>query len=103
ARLLDNAEWLNGLALLDVLRDTGKHFTISYMLQKDSVKSRLESGISFTEFTYMLVQAHDFAHLAREHGCELQLGGSDQLGNITAGIELGSRRDGNKLHGLVLP
>ncbi|MES2124566.1 MAG: tyrosine--tRNA ligase [Gemmatimonadota bacterium] len=103
ARMLNNADWLGRLGLLEFLRDTGKHFTVSYMLQKDTVKSRLESGISFTEFAYMLVQAYDFAHLAREEGCELQLGGSDQWGNITAGIELGSRRDGNKLHGLVLP
>jgi tyrosyl-tRNA synthetase len=73
------------------------------MLQKDSVKSRMESGISFTEFSYMLVQAYDFAHLARAAGCELQLGGSDQWGNITAGIELAARRDGARLHGLVLP
>ncbi|MEP6591676.1 MAG: tyrosine--tRNA ligase [Gemmatimonadota bacterium] len=103
ARMLNNADWLAGLGLLEFLRDTGKHFTVSYMLQKDTVKSRLDSGISFTEFTYMLVQAHDFAHLARHDDCELQLGGSDQWGNITAGIELGARRDGAKLHGLVLP
>ncbi len=103
ARMRDNAEWLGTLGLLEFLRDAGKHFTINYMLQKDSVKSRLEAGISFTEFTYMLVQAWDFAHLARSEGCELQLGGSDQWGNITAGIELGARRDGAKLHGLTLP
>jgi tyrosyl-tRNA synthetase len=102
ARMRNNAEWLHKLGLLEFLRDAGKHFTISYMLQKDTVKSRLETGISFTEFTYMLVQAYDFAHLARTEGCELQLGGSDQWGNITAGIELGSRRDGRKLHGAVL-
>ena len=103
ARMLDNASWLDGLGLLEFLRDTGKHFTVSYMLQKDTVKSRLVSGISFTEFAYMLVQAYDFAHLARTANCELQLGGSDQWGNITAGIELGARRDGAKLHGLVSP
>ena len=103
ARMRNNVEWLRSLGLLDFLRDTGKHFTVSYMLQKDSVKSRMESGISFAEFSYMLVQAYDFAHLARAEGCELQLGGSDQWGNITAGIELGSRRDGLKLHGLTLP
>lgn len=103
ARMRNNADWLRPLGLLEFLRDAGKHFTISYMLQKDSVKSRMESGISFTEFTYMLVQAYDFAHLARTEGCELQLGGSDQWGNITAGIELGGRRDGQKLHGLTLP
>ncbi|MDX2207370.1 MAG: tyrosine--tRNA ligase [Gemmatimonadales bacterium] len=103
ARMRNNADWLRPLGLLDFLRDAGKHFTISYMLQKDTVKSRLDSGISFTEFSYMLVQAYDFAHLARHDGCELQMGGSDQWGNITAGIELGARRDGRKLHGLVLP
>jgi tyrosyl-tRNA synthetase len=103
ARMRNNADWLASLGLLEFLRDAGKHFTISYMLQKDAVKSRLETGISFTEFTYMLVQAYDFAHLAREDGCELQMGGSDQWGNITAGIELGGRRDGAKLHGLVMP
>lgn len=103
ARIVNNADWLTGLGLLEFLRDAGKHFTINYMLQKDAVKSRLESGISFTEFTYMLVQAYDFAHLARTAGVELQLGGSDQWGNITAGIELGARRDGAKLHALVLP
>lgn len=103
ARMRNNAEWLHPLGLLEFLRDAGKHFTISYMLQKDAVKSRLDTGISFTEFTYMLVQAYDFAHLRRAEGCELQMGGSDQWGNITAGIELGARRDGAKLHGLVLP
>lgn len=103
AHLVNNADWLAGLGLLEFLRDTGKHFTISYMLQKETVKTRLDSGISFTEFSYMLVQAHDYAHLARVFGCELQMGGSDQWGNITAGIELGARRDGAKLHGLVLP
>ncbi len=73
------------------------------MLQKEAVKSRMDEGISFTEFAYMLVQAYDFAHLARTRGCELQVGGSDQWGNITAGIELAARRDDHKLHGLVLP
>lgn len=103
AVLLNNADWLASLPLLDFLRDAGKHFTISYMLQKDAVKSRLDSGISFTEFAYMVVQAYDFAHLARAHQCELQMGGSDQWGNITAGIELAARRDQARLHGLVLP
>ncbi len=102
ARMRNNAEWLHPLGLLEFLRDAGKHFTISYMLQKDTVKSRLETGISFTEFSYMLVQAYDFAHLGRTEGCELQMGGSDQWGNITAGIELGAKRDGRKLHGATL-
>ncbi len=102
ATLRNNAVWLIGLGLLEFLRDTGKHFTINYMLQKDSVKSRMDSGISFTEFAYMLVQAHDFHHLHRTAGCELQMGGSDQWGNITAGIELISRQ-GGQAHGAVLP
>jgi tyrosyl-tRNA synthetase len=103
ARLLDNAGWLQELRVLEFLRDTGKHFTVNYMLQKDSVKSRMETGISYTEFSYMLLQAHDYAHLFRAEGCELQLGGSDQWGNITAGIELIARREGGEAHGVVLP
>ncbi|MGH7524601.1 MAG: tyrosine--tRNA ligase [Gemmatimonadales bacterium] len=103
AAMVNNADWLAPIALLDFLRDTGKHFTVNYMLQKESVKSRMDAGISFTEFSYMLVQAYDFAHLAAAERCELQLGGSDQWGNITAGIELAARRDGRKLHGLVMP
>ncbi|MGE0554022.1 MAG: tyrosine--tRNA ligase [Gemmatimonadales bacterium] len=103
ARVVNNAEWLVPLRLLDFLRDTGKHFTVNYMLQKDSVKNRMESGISFTEFAYMLVQAYDFAHLHQAHDCELQMGGSDQWGNITAGIELIGRRTGRQAHGLVFP
>jgi len=103
AVMVDNTDWLGDLGLLAFLRDAGKHFTVSYMLQKDTVKSRLDSGISFTEFSYMLIQAYDFAHLAGSHGAELQMGGSDQWGNITAGIELAGRRDNRRLHGLVLP
>jgi tyrosyl-tRNA synthetase len=103
ARLANNADWLRPLRLLEFLRDTGKHFTINYMLQKESVKARLDSGISFTEFAYMLVQAEDFHHLFRAEGCELQVGGSDQWGNITAGIELISRRARGQAHGLVAP
>ena len=103
ARMFNNAEWLTPVTLLEFLRDTGKHFTIGYMLQKESVKSRLETGISFTEFAYMLVQAHDYEHLFRTEGCELQMGGSDQWGNITAGIELVGRKHGKEVHGLTLP
>lgn len=103
ARVRNNLEWLGELRLVDFLRDVGKHFTVSYMLQKESVKSRMETGISFTEFTYMLAQAHDFWHLHRHEGCELQVGGSDQWGNITAGCELISRREGQQVHGLVFP
>jgi tyrosyl-tRNA synthetase len=103
ARLRDNADWLRHLRLIDFLRDTGKHFTVGYMMQKESVRSRLETGISFTEFSYMVIQAHDFWHLHRTEGCELQMGGSDQWGNITAGIELVARREGRQVHGLVFP
>jgi tyrosyl-tRNA synthetase len=103
ARMRNNADWLRGLRLMDFLRDTGKHFTLGYMLQKDSVRSRLETGITYTEFSYMLIQAYDFWHLNRTERCELQMGGSDQWGNITAGIELIGRREGRHAHGLVFP
>src|SRR6476620_12718026 len=93
ARMRDNAEWLTPLKLVEFLRDTGKHFTVNYMLQKESVRSRMAEGISFTEFAYMLVQSFYFHHLFRAEGCELQMGGSDQWGNITAGIELIARRE----------
>jgi tyrosyl-tRNA synthetase len=88
AILVNNLDWLAELRLIDFLRDTGKHFTIPYMLAKDSVQVRLDRGLSFTEFSYMLIQAADFAHLHREMGVELQMGGADQWGNITAGLEL---------------
>jgi tyrosyl-tRNA synthetase len=103
ARLLNNANWLRPIGLLDFLRETGKHFTIGYMLQKEAVKSRLDSGISFTEFAYMLVQAYDFDHLFETEHCELQMGGTDQWGNITAGIELVARKRGAEVHGLTVP
>jgi tyrosyl-tRNA synthetase len=88
ARLVDNAEWLVSLRAVDFMRDIGKHFTVNYMLQKDAVKGRMEGGISYTEFSYMLLQAYDFLELRRRHDVRLQMGGSDQWGNITAGIEL---------------
>lgn len=103
AIMLDNADWLGRLQLVDFLRDVGKHFTISLMLQKESVKARLESGISYTEFSYMLLQAYDFLHLYRTHHCELQMGGSDQWGNITAGVELIRRIAGGEAHGVCAP
>ena len=103
ALVRDNAQWLAPLALVDFLRDIGKHFSINLMLAKDSVKSRLDSGISFTEFAYMLLQAYDFLELHRRDGVTLQLGGSDQWGNITTGIELIRRAVGAESHGLVLP
>jgi tyrosyl-tRNA synthetase len=103
ARMRDNAAWLTPLHLVDFLRDIGKHFTVNYMLQKESVRSRMDAGISFTEFTYMLLQAYDFLELRRRDGVTLQLGGSDQWGNITAGIELIRRVDGAEAHALTMP
>ena len=103
ARMRDNAQWLTPLHLVDFLRDVGKHFTVNYRLQKDSVRSRRDAGISFTEFTYMLLQAYDFLELRRRDGVTLQLGGSDQWGNITAGIELIRRVDGAEAHALTMP
>ena len=103
ASLSNNADWLRPLSMLEFLRDTGKHFTVNYMLQKESVQSRMDTGISFTEFAYMLVMAYDYHHLYLAQGCELQLGGSDQWGNITAGIELIARREQAQTHGLVSP
>jgi tyrosyl-tRNA synthetase len=88
---------------MEFLRDVGKHFTVNYMLAKDSVKGRMETGISYTEFTYMLIQAYDFWHLWKSDRCELQMGGSDQWGNITAGAELISRKEGASAHGLTFP
>ncbi len=106
AVMVNNLDWLGELSLIDFLRDTGKHFTIPYMLAKDSVQVRLERGLSFTEFSYMLLQAYDFAHLNRTMGVELQMGGADQWGNITAGLELirrtgGGDEDGEPAHGLA--
>src|SRR3989442_4676589 len=101
AILLDNAKWLGTQGLIDFLRDVGKHFTVNVMLQKESVKARLEAGLSFTEFSYMLLQAYDFLHLFRERQCTLQVGGSDQWGNITAGVDLIRRIENADAHGLV--
>jgi tyrosyl-tRNA synthetase len=94
ARLVNNLDWLGQTGLIEFLRDTGKHFTVPYMLAKDSVQVRLDRGLSFTEFSYMLLQAADFEHLHRMNGVELQMGGADQWGNITAGLELIRRRAG---------
>lgn len=88
AKMINNAEWLIDLKAVEFMRDVGKHFTVNYMLQKDSVQGRMEAGISYTEFSYMLLQAYDFLELRRRHGVRLQMGASDQWGNITAGIEL---------------
>jgi tyrosyl-tRNA synthetase len=105
ALMTNNADWTRGVSYLDFLRDYGKHLTINYMLGKDSVSKRAESdaGISYTEFSYMLLQAFDFVRLCDLHGCRLQVGGSDQYGNITAGCELQHKRRGLKLFGLTAP
>jgi tyrosyl-tRNA synthetase len=103
ARLVDNAEWLVSLRAVDFMRDIGKHFTVNYMLQKDAVKGRMEGGISYTEFSYMLLQAYDFLELRRRHDVRLQMGGSDQWGNITAGIELIRRVLGADAHAITAP
>lgn len=105
AVLANNHDWTGGWTYLEFLRDIGKNFPVNVMLGKDSVKSRLggDSGMSYTEFSYMLLQAYDFVHLAKEHGCELQAGGSDQWGNITAGIDLGRRMHGQQLFGMTWP
>jgi tyrosyl-tRNA synthetase len=105
ATLVDNADWTRNVAVLDFLRDVGKHITVNQMMAKDSVKSRLadEHGLSYTEFSYMLLQANDFRHLCEHHDCEMQMGGSDQWGNITAGIDLIRRRLGRSAYGLTWP
>ncbi|MFZ9017793.1 MAG: tyrosine--tRNA ligase [Ilumatobacteraceae bacterium] len=105
ATLVDNADWTAGTSVLDFLRDVGKHITVNQMMAKDSVRSRLsgEVGISYTEFSYMLLQANDFRHLHDAHGVELQMGGSDQWGNITAGIDLTRKTSGATVHGLTWP
>jgi len=105
ALLVNNADWTHGVGYLEFLRDIGKYLTINYMMAKDSVRARLEgeTGISYTEFSYMLLQAFDFVHLAKVHGCRLQVGGSDQYGNITAGCELSRKMGGAQLFGLTAP
>ena len=105
ALLVNNADWLLSLNLVDFLRDVGKHFTVNYMISKDSVRMRLdrEDGISFTEFSYMLLQSYDFLHLSDHFNCTLQTGGSDQWGNITAGVELIRRMRGKPAGALVYP
>lgn len=103
-QFVNNAEWSKDLSLLDFLREVGKYFTVNWMMQKDSVKTRLEGdGISYTEFSYMLLQAHDFYHLYTKHGVKLQVGASDQWGNITAGLELIRRKAQGHAFGLVFP
>jgi len=106
AKLVDNASWTEPIGFLDFLREVGKHITVNSMVSKESVKARMgdeKSGISFTEFSYMLLQGHDFYHLNAAEGCELQIGGSDQWGNITVGTELTRKKSGKAVYGLTLP
>ena len=106
ARLMDNADWIAPISFLDFLRETGKHFSVNQMIAKESVRARMEdreTGISYTEFSYMLLQAFDFCHLRKVCNCELQIGGSDQWGNITAGMELTRKKMGEHVFGLTLP
>ncbi len=102
-RMKNNATWLRDIGMLEFMRDVGKHFSVNYMMAKDSVQSRLDSGISFTEFSYMLCQAYDFLAMYKSDNVTLQIGGSDQWGNITAGTELVRRSAGGEAYGLTLP
>ena len=106
AEVVNNLDWVGDMNVLDFLRDVGKHFSVNNMIQKESVKQRIEregSGISFTEFTYMLLQSYDFAELAERKDCSLQIGGSDQWGNIVGGVDLARRMYGKSSYGLTLP
>ena len=103
AEILNNYDWMKDYLFLDFIRDVGKHITVNYMMAKDSVKKRMETGISFTEFTYQLLQGYDFLTLYREKGCRLQMGGSDQWGNITTGTELIRRMEGGEAYALTCP
>ncbi|MAE21032.1 MAG: tyrosine--tRNA ligase [Pseudomonas sp.] len=106
AQVVNNLDWVGEMNVLDFLRDVGKHFSVNSMIQKESVKQRIEregSGISFTEFTYMLLQSYDFAELAEREACTLQIGGSDQWGNIVGGVDLARRMYGKQVFGLTLP
>lgn len=103
ALLLNNAEWLTGLNYIEFLRDIGRHFSVNRMLTAESYRLRLETGLNFVEFNYMLLQAYDFLHLYREYGCLLQMGGSDQWGNIVAGVDLIRREEAATAYGMVFP
>ncbi|TSD62129.1 tyrosine--tRNA ligase [Aeromicrobium piscarium] len=103
ARLVNNLDWTGELNVVDFLRDVGKHFPVNRMLARDVVASRLESGISYTEFSYVLLQSMDYLELARRYDCRLQMGGGDQWGNVSAGVELVRRADGDRVNGLVTP
>jgi len=103
ATMVDNYDWTASMSTIDFLRDVGKHFPVNRMLGRDVVRSRLEAGISYTEFSYVLLQSMDYLELFRRHGCRLQTGGSDQWGNITAGVELVRRVEGERVHALATP
>ncbi|HIF13865.1 MAG TPA: tyrosine--tRNA ligase [Bacteroidetes bacterium] len=103
AKIINNYDWFKGMGSIEFLRDIGKHITVSYMMAKDSVKNRLETGISFTEFSYQLLQAFDFAYLAESDNCLLQMGGSDQWGNMTTGVELVRRKNNKEAFALTCP
>ena len=103
AVMVNNLDWTAGLSTLDFLRDVGKHFPVNRMLARDVVARRLESGISFTEFSYVLLQSNDYRELFRRHGVTLQFGGSDQWGNITAGVDLIRRSEGQRVHAMSTP
>jgi tyrosyl-tRNA synthetase len=103
--ILDNNDWFSKFSLIDFLRDVGKHFRVGAMLSKDSVKTRLQSeeGISFTEFSYQILQGYDFHHLNKHHGVTVEIGGSDQWGNITAGTDINRKLGGQQLFGFTFP
>ncbi|MBK6642083.1 MAG: tyrosine--tRNA ligase [Bacteroidetes bacterium] len=103
AEMVNNYDWFKGMGFLEFIRDTGKHISVNYMMAKDSVKKRLETGLSFTEFTYQLVQGYDFYWLYKNKGCRLQMGGSDQWGNIVTGTELIRRKDGGEAFAMTSP
>ena len=105
AVMTNNFDWIGSMDMITFLRDYGKHIGINYMLSKDTISSRLDTGISFTEFTYTILQAIDFKHLYENHNCKLQIGGSDQWGNITSGLELirKTQGEGAKAYGLTIP
>ena len=100
---VNNYDWCKDINMIDYLRDYGKHFSVNYMLNKDTVKSRMDIGITYTEFSYMIMQSLDFLHLFQTHNCTLQMGGQDQWGNITAGVELIRRKTGKEAYGLTIP
>jgi len=103
AEIVNNYDWFKGMGFLEFIRDVGKHITVNYMMSKDSVKNRLESGMSFTEFTYQLVQGYDFYHLYKNNNCKIQMGGSDQWGNIVTGTELIRRKAQGEAFALTAP